>query len=185
VGFRRLRSLTGSGYNVVMPTGPLLPRWIPRLLALAAIGLVPWALWLTFSLPSRHVSDRYDLAWVGFDVALAAAFAATAWSAFRRLRWLGIFAAVTGTMLICDAWFDIVTSHTGGEMLEAGIEAALGELPLAALCAYIVYDAERFQATFDRLRRPTAAARRAALRAMSDDVPVAPREARARRDRPA
>ncbi len=185
LGFRRIRSLTGSGYNVVMSTGPLLPRWIPRLLALAAIGLVPWTLWLTFSLPSRHVSDRYDLAWVGFDVALAAAFGATAWSAFRRLRWLGIFAAVTGTMLICDAWFDIVTSHTGGEMLEAAIEAVLGELPLAALCAYIVYDAERFQATFDRLRRPTAAARRAALRAMSDDVPVAPREAPARRDRPA
>jgi hypothetical protein len=168
-----------------MPTGPFLPRWIPRLLALTAIGLVPWALWLTFSLPSRHVSDRYDLAWVGFDVALAAAFAATAWSAFRRLRWLGIFAAVTGTMLICDAWFDVVTSHTGTEMLEAAIEAALGELPLAALCAYIVYDTERFQETFDRLRRPTAAARRAALRAMSDDVPVAPREAPARRDRPA
>jgi hypothetical protein len=168
-----------------MSTGPHLPRWIPRLLALTAIGLVPWALWLTFSLPSRHVSDRYDLAWVGFDVALAAAFAATAWCAFRRLSWLGAFAAVTGTMLVCDAWFDIVTSHTGVEMLEAGLEAALGELPLAALCAYIVYDTERFQATFDRLRRPTPAARRAALRAMTDDAPAARPEARARRDRPA
>ena len=28
-------------------------------------------------------------------------------------------AAVTGTMLVCDAWFDIVTSQSGGEMWEA------------------------------------------------------------------
>jgi hypothetical protein len=168
-----------------MPTGPHLPRWIPGLLALTAVLLVPWTLWLTFSLPSRHVSDRYDLAWVGFDVALAAAFGATAWCAFHRLRWLGAFAAVTGTMLVCDAWFDIVTSHTGVEMAEAAVEAVLGELPLAALCAYIVYDTERFQATFDRLRRPTPAARRAALRAMTDDAPAAQPAARARRDRPA
>ena len=179
-----LRSLTPPGYNVVMPSRPL-PRWIPLLLALVAAFLVPWTLWLTFSLPSRHVTDRYDLAWVGFDVGLASAFAATAWSAFRRLPWLPAFAAVTGTMLVCDAWFDIVTSDGLRETIEAGVEALLAELPLAALCGYIVYDTERFQATFDRLRRPTPAARRVALRAMTDDVPVERREARARPDRPA
>jgi len=152
-----------------MPPEPFLPRWLPRLLALAAIGLVPWTLWLTFSLPSRHVTDDYDLAWVGFDVALASAFGATAWATIRYSRWLVPIAAVTGTMLVCDAWFDIVTSSGSRERLGAILEAVFAELPLAALCAYIVYGVERFSATVERLRGPTTAARRAALRALRED----------------
>ena len=129
-------------------------RWVTLLLGLVAIGLVPWTLYLTFSLPSRHVSFHYDLAWVGFDVALACAFAATTLAALRRSHWLVPLAAVTGTMLVCDAWFDIVTSQSGSEMWEAVAEAVLGELPLAALCAFIVYDAETFlAATVNRFRR--------------------------------
>ena len=131
-----------------------LPRWVTLLLGLVAIGLVPWILYLTFTLPSRHVTFHYDTAWIGFDVALLASFAASAWAAFRRSRWLVPLAAVTGTMLLCDAWFDIVTSRGGSEMWEAVAEAALAELPLAALCAYIVYDAESFlAATINRFRR--------------------------------
>jgi hypothetical protein len=133
-----------------------LPRWMTVLLAVVAVGLVPWILYLTFSLPSRHVTLHYDLAWVGFDVALTASFAATAWAAFRGLRWLVPLAAVTGTMLCCDAWFDVVTSQSGGEMWEAIAEAALAELPLAAVCAFIVYDAETFLAATVNRFRPTA-----------------------------
>jgi hypothetical protein len=178
-----LRSLTVSGYNVVVQSGPRLPRWVAPLLGLVALFLVPWTLWLTFTLPARHVTDRYDLAWVGFDIALAAAFGATAWAALGRMPMLVPLAAATGTMLVCDAWFDVVTSHTGGEMVEAVLEAAFAELPLAALCAWIVLDVERFQRTVDRLRRPTPAARRAALRAMTNDAPAERREARVRPDR--
>ena len=131
-----------------------LPRWVTRLLIVVAIGLVPWIFYLTFSLPSRHVTFHYDLAWVGFDVALTVSFAATAWAAFRGSQWLVPLAAVTGTMLVCDAWFDVVTSQSGSEMWEAVAEAALAELPLAALCAFIVYDAETFlAATVNRFRR--------------------------------
>jgi hypothetical protein len=124
------------------------------LFALVAIALVPWILYLTFTLPSRHVTSHYDLAWVGFDVGLTASFAATAWAAFRGSQWLAPLAAVTGTMLVCDAWFDIVTSQSSTEMWEAIAEAALAELPLAALCGYIVYDVESFlAATVNRFRR--------------------------------
>lgn len=132
-----------------------LPRWMVLLLGLVAVFLVPWTLYLTFSLPSRHVTFHYDLAWVGFDIALAVSFAATAWAAFRGSQWLVPLAAVTGTMLVCDAWFDIVTSQPGGETWEAVAEAAFAELPLAAVCAFIVYDAETFlAATVNRFRRP-------------------------------
>jgi hypothetical protein len=131
-----------------------LPRWVTLLLGLVAVGLVPWILYLTFTLPSRHVTLHYDLAWVGFDAGLTVSFAATAWAAFRGSQWLVPLAAVTGTMLVCDAWFDIVTSQSGSEMWEAIVEAALAELPFAALCGFIVYDAETFlAATVNRFRR--------------------------------
>lgn len=129
-------------------------RWVTLLLALGAAALVPWTLYLTFALPSRHLTFHYDLAWAGFDLALTASFAATAWAGFRGSRWLVPLAAATGTMLLCDAWFDVVTSQSGREMWEAVAEAALAELPLAALCAFIVYDAETFlAATVNRFRR--------------------------------
>ncbi len=132
---------------------PLSPR-LTALLALVAVALVPWTLYLTFTLPSRHVTFHYDLAWVGFDIALAASFATTAWAAFRGSQWLVPLAAVTATMLCCDVWFDIVTSRSGSEMWEAVAEAVLVELPLAALCVFIVHDAETFlAATVNRFRR--------------------------------
>ena len=145
-----MRELREPGEAVRIP----LPRWVTVLLALVAVALVPWTLYLTFTLPSRHVTLHYDVAWVGFDVALACAFAATTLAALRRSHWLVPLAAVTGTMLVCDAWFDVVTSHEGGEMWEAVAEAILVELPLAALCGLIVYDAEKFlEATVNRFRR--------------------------------
>jgi hypothetical protein len=128
------------------------PRWITALLAFTAVALIPWTLWLTFSLPSRHVSHHYDLAWVGFDIALAVVLGLTARAAFRSSRLLAPLAAATGAMLVCDAWFDIVTS-TPGERLEAVLQAVFAELPLAALCAYVVYDVERVHASVRRLRR--------------------------------
>jgi hypothetical protein len=122
-----------------------LPRWVVPLLTLAAAGLLPWTLWLTYSLPSRHVTPHYDLAWVGFDVALLTSFAATAWCAVRSSQYLVPAAAATATLLLCDAWFDVVTSGSSGELLESMLQALLAELPLSAICWYVVYDAERFQ----------------------------------------
>jgi len=129
-----------------------LPRWITALLAFTALGLIPWTLWLTFSLPSRHVSDHYDLAWVGFDVALFFAFGLTARAAYRGSHLLEPFAAATCAMLLCDAWFDIVTS-TPGDRLEAVLQAVFAELPLALLCAFVVYDVKRVNASVRRLLR--------------------------------
>jgi hypothetical protein len=99
-------------------------------LAAASFALVPWTLWLTYTLPSRHVTRHYDVAWVGFDVALATAIALTAYAALRRSRQTVVLASITGTMLLCDAWFDVVTSWDG----EALVLALFAEVPLAVLC---------------------------------------------------
>lgn len=121
-----------------------LPRWVAPLLILTAAGLLPWTLWLTFTLPSRQVAEHYDVAWVVFDCGLFIAFAATAWCVVKSSQWLATAAAVTGTMLVCDAWFDVATSIGSDGSVGAVLEAVLAELPLAAVCALIVYDAERF-----------------------------------------
>src|SRR5215469_12157030 len=95
------------------------PRRLVATLGLMAVLLIPWTLWLTFTLPTRHVTNHYRGAWVGFDVALAAAFALTAIAALRSSPWLQVFAAVTGTMLVCDAWFDVVTAASSDEQVVA------------------------------------------------------------------
>ena len=136
--------MRGETVSDLDSSGRLVPRRIAAMLGLIAVLLVPWTLWLTFTLPTRHLAHNYRLAWVGFDIFLAAAFAATSIAALRASEWLQPLAAVTGTMLLCDAWFDVVTSATGDELGHAVFEALFAELPLAALCAWIVVDTKRF-----------------------------------------
>jgi hypothetical protein len=122
------------------------------MLGLIAVLLVPWTLWLTFTLPTRHLAHHYRLAWVGFDVFLAIAFGATALAALRASEWLQPLAALTGTMLLCDAWFDVVTSAGGDELGRAVLEALFAALPVSALCGWIVVDTKRFHAAGLRMR---------------------------------
>jgi hypothetical protein len=148
--------------SALEPTRPLLPRRLAGALGLSALLLVPWTLWLTFTLPTRHVTHHYRVAWVGFDVLLAAAFAGTALAALRLSRWLQPLAAMTGTMLLCDAWFDVVTATSGDEQMLAILEAVVAEIPLALLCGWIVLDTGRFHEATARIyleatkRRETA-----------------------------
>src|SRR5207249_11003835 len=127
--------------------------WAPRLFGLVALALVPWSLWLAKTLPSHHDAEHWDLAWGGFDVLLAAALLATAISAARRSPYLPSFATASGTLLVVDAWFDVLTSSAGRELEAAVLLAAIAELPLAAIAFWIALDAERFYAATDRLRR--------------------------------
>ena len=106
-------------------------RWIAPLLALGAVVLIPWTLVLAYRLPARHTSHHWDLAWVGFDLALAAALAVTGLTIARRSAWAPSAAAVAATLLLCDAWFDVVLASGREEQVEAGLEAALVEIPLA------------------------------------------------------
>jgi hypothetical protein len=122
-----------------------LREWVALGFGAVGIGLLPWAVWLSASLPPTHHSAHWDLAWSGFDVGLAACFCGTAIAAFRRSPgWVGAFAAATGTMLVVDAWFDLILESHGNELETALVEALLFELPTAALCFWIAFRAERF-----------------------------------------
>ena len=121
-----------------------LREFIVPVFGLIGIGLVPWAVWLSTSLPPEHLSHRWDIAWTGFDIGLAACFLGTAVAAWRRSPWVGVLAGATGTLLITDAWFDIVLESRGAELRTAILEALFAELPVAALCFWIAYRTERF-----------------------------------------
>jgi hypothetical protein len=109
------------------------------------LGLLPWTLWLSASLKPHHATEHWDIAWAGFDTGLAAAFVLTALAAWQRSPWVSAAAAATGTLLVADAWFDIVLeSHS--EVRWAVLFAVCGELPLAAVCFWIAYRTERFLA---------------------------------------
>jgi hypothetical protein len=63
---------------------------IRRLLLVIIVGagafLVPWTWYLAGSLPDKHGTDQWRLAWVGFDAALVGCFVAAAWLGWRRRR---------------------------------------------------------------------------------------------------
>jgi len=67
----------------------------------------------------------------------------TAVGLYRRAVWLPAAAAAAATLLVCDAWFDILTSRSDeGLWLAVGM-AALGEFPLTVLCILVAVRAER------------------------------------------
>lgn len=119
------------------------PRWAALLLGGVAVGLVPWTLYLTYALPSHHVTNHWRVAWAGFDLGLTIALVTTAVGIIRAASWLEGAAAVAATLLFTDAWFDIMLSHGTSELFEAIGLAGVGELPLAASCLWIALNAER------------------------------------------
>ena len=120
-----------------------LRRLIGPFFALAGLALIPWTIWLTLSLPAHHETENWKTVWAGFDLAEAVALIATAATALRRSPWLAPLAAIAGTLLCVDAWFDITLEAGGKHLLAAVLEAAIVELPLAAICFWIARNLER------------------------------------------
>ena len=123
-----------------------LRHWVIVLFTTIGVGMLPWTIWLASSLNPHHETERWDLAWSGFDAGLALAFILTALAAWRKSPWVGACAAATGTLLVTDAWFDVVLESHSDELWNAVYLALLAELPLAALCFWIAYRTERFLA---------------------------------------
>jgi hypothetical protein len=97
----------------------------------AAVVLVPWIVFLATRLPENHRSHEWRTAWVGFDIALVLAFAATAWFGWRGRQVVITALVVTAVLLLCDTWFDVVLSWGGRGQWSAVVAAVLVEIPLA------------------------------------------------------
>src|SRR5258705_272515 len=75
---------------------------------------------------------------------IAESTATTFAPAWRKSPWVGALAAATGTLLVTDAWFDIVLESHADELWNAVYLAIFAELPVAILCFWIAYRTERF-----------------------------------------
>ncbi len=102
------------------------------LMVAGAIGLIPWIIYLGFTLPESYVAHNWPARWMGFDSLLVAFMAVTAVLGWLRRQLVLLTAFTTGVLLICDAWFEVLTAGPG-EMWESVLTAMLAELPLAVI----------------------------------------------------
>jgi hypothetical protein len=119
------------------PSRSIRGRQIVLIIIIACcLGLAVWTGVLAVTLPRYYRSGGWRGAWVGFDTALLIALAATGWAAWRGRQVLIVCLVVLATLLLCDAWFDVVLDlRTPGFQLSL-LSAVLIELPLAALAIY-------------------------------------------------
>jgi hypothetical protein len=114
----------------------ILPRWVVAFFLGGAVVLIPWIV-LMFTLPQAvDVPRHWQLVWGGFDCFLVLGFAVTAFRLMTRSPRGAVTAAMTGTMLLIDAWFDVLTTHRGGQLLSI-LMAVFAEIPCAVICFYV------------------------------------------------
>ncbi len=116
-------------------------RWLIALYSISAVILTPWIVYLSQSLPSRQIAGNWDTAWVGFDVAILVLVVLTAILAYRRSARLAPVASSLATILIVDAWFDVMTANPGIQQVQALIFAILIEVPMALITFTLVHQA--------------------------------------------
>jgi hypothetical protein len=127
--------------RLARPTEQLLPspRRLGRLhrlrIGLPGTGmvlLVPWIVYLALTLPDQYQARNWTIVWVGFDAMLAAMLAATAILGWLRRQLMVLTGFATGVLLLCDAWFDILTAQPR-DALVAALFAMVVEIPVALM----------------------------------------------------
>ncbi|WP_235892622.1 hypothetical protein [Mycolicibacterium hodleri] len=116
---------------VARPVAARIRRIRLGLMIAGAIGLIPWIEYLALSLPTSYDARHWSVTWVGFDVVLVALMAATAVFGLLRRQLLIITGPATAVLLMCDAWFDLMTVQPDDRWMS--IVSAAVELPLAVL----------------------------------------------------
>jgi hypothetical protein len=96
------------------------------------IALIPWMIYLAFTLPANYVAHNWPATWIGFDCVLIAFMIATAVLGLLRRQLVLLAAFTTGVLLICDAWFDIMTADPSQLQLSV-LTGALGNIPVAVI----------------------------------------------------
>jgi hypothetical protein len=116
----------------------------------AGVALIPWTVYLAVSLPRREFDTHYRGAWVGFDLLLVGAIVLTAYYAFRVDTRVQLPATATATLLVVDAWFDVMTAGGHRATAEAVLMAVCIELPAAVFSLWL---ARRVNHNADRMAR--------------------------------
>ncbi|OBG94938.1 hypothetical protein A5697_02285 [Mycobacterium sp. E3251] len=104
-----------------------------------SMAMVPWLGYLSVTLPENYVAHNWPVTWVGFDILLVGFMVATAVLGYLRRQLLVPAAFTTGVLLICDAWFDLMTAGPKDVWLSV-TTALLVEVPLAV---FLIFSAQR------------------------------------------
>ena len=96
------------------------------------VVLIPWTIYLALFLPDSYLVHGWTATWVGFDVLLAALMAGTVVLGMLRRQLMLLTAFATGVLLLCDAWFDLMTAGPDDFWVSV-LTAVLADLPLAVL----------------------------------------------------
>jgi hypothetical protein len=99
----------------------------------ACVVLAGWIVVLVLTLHRTFHTQHWKGAWVGFDIILLLAFAATGWAFWRGRQIVIACLIVTATLLVCDAWFDVLLDAGTPDVWGSVAAAVLVELPLAFL----------------------------------------------------
>ncbi|TYK46261.1 hypothetical protein [Actinomadura decatromicini] len=110
-------------------------RWLGWAFIGGAAAMAPWIWGLARTMPSTAVVPNWSTAWVGLDLMEAAALLGTGLLLVRRDERYRTVAAVTATLLVTDAWFDVTTATPGAHRALSVALAVGAELPIAILCA--------------------------------------------------
>ncbi|MGH3154895.1 MAG: hypothetical protein ACRDOB_29770 [Streptosporangiaceae bacterium] len=100
-------------------------------ITVCCIALAAWIAILILTLPGRYTSSNWRAVWVGLDIAELIGFAATGWAAWRQRQIVIFFMTMTGTLLLCDAWFDLALNYGSSGFTDSILSAVLAEFPLA------------------------------------------------------
>jgi hypothetical protein len=125
-------------------------RWLPIALTIAALILVPSLVIVLAVVPTAQTAHHLKVAWTGLDVFEVLALASTGFALQRRPAIAVIPATITGALLLCDAWLNIIPT-TGAARFEA-IALAFLELPLAALSFWVAAHGELSRRSRARVR---------------------------------
>jgi len=90
-----------------------------------AVFMIPWIVYLGFTLPQNYTVRDWPLTWLGFDSLLVVFMAATAILTWLHRQVLVLPAFTTGILLLCDAWFDVTTASPE-EFRSSVVTALLG-----------------------------------------------------------
>ncbi|NNN20758.1 MAG: hypothetical protein HKL80_01980 [Acidimicrobiales bacterium] len=101
------------------------------------LALIPWTAYLSIVLPPHFRADDWNVAWVGFDCAIMAVLAATAWAAWHQRQILAAMSIIAATMLVCDSWFDVSTSFGTSDQVFTLLNALLVNIPVSMFLLFL------------------------------------------------
>ncbi len=115
--------------------------------------MIPWIAYLAWTLPEGYRVSNWTGTWVGFDLILLSLMITTLVLGLKRRLLVVVSAFSTGVVLICDAWFDVMTSASDDRM-QAVVSALLLELPVAYILIIGVFRILKLSATRQWLLEP-------------------------------